>query len=211
MNVARRWSGGFLVVICGSNHLCRKFSENSNHVSSKEINSCEEYNSIYWKMNQKTREMKCEQVTGNGCAFEGRGWTGKCQPLQRPGTRPQSSKSTSNHIYSLLVKKDSEDVVVAIEGLMKETFTSSVADSIEKSHEVAHEVAKAIVLDVFQNTDNIQHLGTLLGRIFADETVLSSTRALTYYYLHIDPTMTSLMWQLNWLRFYYCRGGGKVP
>jgi hypothetical protein len=204
----RRWKSDLFAVCAAATHLWRSSASESS--TDGKDSSCVDYNAIYWKINQKSRERKCEAMAG--CVFEGIGWQGRCQKVSNQSDKRHQPPrpSTSNQIYSLLVKKDSEDVVVAIEGLMKESFTSSVADSIEKSHEVAHEVAKAIVLDVFHDTDNIQHLGTLLGRIFADDSVLSSTRALAYFYLHIDPTMTSLLWQLNWLRFYYCRGGGKV-
>lgn len=125
------------------------------------------------------------------------------------GTKTQQI-TTTNKIKSLIVQRDSGDIVVAIEDLMKESFTSSVADSIEKSYEVAHEVAKTLVLDVLEDSSNIQHVGTILSHIFVDETVLSSTRALTYFYLQTNDSMKNIFWQLHWLRFYYCRGGGKV-
>ena len=127
------------------------------------------------------------------------------------GSQEKGSKiTTTNKIKSLIVQRDSGDIVVAIEDLMKESFTSSVADSIEKSYEVAHEVAKTLVLDVLEDSSNIQNVGTILSHIFVDETVLSSTRALTYFYLQTNDSMKNIFWQLNWLRFYYCRGGGKV-
>lgn len=182
----------------------------NNDSSDDNTSRCQDFNSIYWKMRYNRKE-SCQQA---GCDFEGNKWFGKCKSLNVSHDARMNLKAPNsgpNPIYSLLVTKDSsEDVIIAIEGLMKDKFTSTVADSIEKSHEAAHEVAKALVLDVLRETSNIEHVGTILSHIFADETVLKSTRALAYFYLHTDETMDSISYQLNRLRFYYCRGGGKV-
>jgi hypothetical protein len=177
-----------------------------NSEKSDRENVCNEFNSMYWKMNPKFREKKC--IERRGCSFHT--GDGKCLPNNQTLNQDIEISSASNKIKSLVVKRDSGDIVVAIEGLMKESFTSSLADSIERSHEAAHEVAKALVLDVLHDSSNIQHVGTILSHIFADETVLSSTRALAYFYLHTSESMSNILWQLSWLRFYYCRGGGKV-
>jgi hypothetical protein len=195
-----RWGFG---MICGTS--MTRMSWSSGKKDSKD--NCSEFNTIYWKMNPKLREQSCNET--KGCSYSSE--NGVClQNNQKQITRDIDIISTPNKIKSLVVKRDSGDIVVAIEGLMKESFTSSLADSIEKSHEAAHEVAKALVLDVLHDCSNIQHVGTILSHIFTDETVLSSTRALAYFYLHTNVSIGNILWQLNWLRFYYCRGGGKV-
>jgi hypothetical protein len=181
---------------------------------SKTTDQCHEYNSLYYRISgleSNEREKKCNRQIG--CYFEGIGWNGQCKTLAVKGKNQKLSlsSSTPDRIYSLLVTNEkNSDVVVAIEGIVKESITSSVADSIEQSHEAAHEVAKELVIQVLQNTDNVQNVGIFLERIFSDESVLESTRSLSYFHLHTSSTLRNILYQLNWLRFYYCRGGGKV-
>jgi len=122
-----------------------------------------------------------------------------------PEPTPTPSSSVPFPITGeLKLEEDSQ-----IEILMKQQFTSSVADQIVNSHEAARKVAKDLVIEVLQNEGTVNQLGSLLGMCFEYPTVQAPIRSLAYFYLHTDTTMSNILWQLEWQRHYFFSGEGK--
>lgn len=170
-------------------------------------NTCEDYNSIYRKMRGGDRHAACMAV--KGCKFVGKGWNGSCVPVHTL-TSKRSSNVDSSRAYSLLLSQESNTSAGAIEILMKEKITSSVADTIIESHDAAHEVSKELVIEVLNDKDNVSKMATALSNAFGNEDVLSPIRDFTYYYLHTDDTIRNINWLLHGQMRYFFKGHGKV-
>eukprot|EP00602_Paraphysomonas_sp_CaronLab_P010487 CAMPEP_0185027264 /NCGR_PEP_ID=MMETSP1103-20130426/12087_1 /TAXON_ID=36769 /ORGANISM="Paraphysomonas bandaiensis, Strain Caron Lab Isolate" /LENGTH=272 /DNA_ID=CAMNT_0027561167 /DNA_START=263 /DNA_END=1081 /DNA_ORIENTATION=- len=159
-----------------------------------------------------------------GCHFDPDEWFHRCKPRHMEKVRDESGSNLAKgqvivaeketegekKKYALLLEDDSKSPVVAIEVMMKESITSSVADSIVKSHEAAHQVSKALIIELLQNEENVHTLGIILRNCFSSEPVLGPVRWLSYYYLHTDATLENILWQLEWQRSWFFRGPGKV-
>jgi hypothetical protein len=191
---------------------------------------CDKYNSLFYRLQSKRRISLCSDEVG--CIFEGMGRKAVCKEstaLERPvgslPVKPENHIKSENNEnvtletpekpekYSLVLENEragSDSPVLAIEILMKESFTSSVADSIVNAHEAAHQVSKALVIEVLQNKENVNKLGILMRNCFAYETVRAPVRDLAYFYLHTNDSMENILWQLQWQRGYWFQGGGKV-
>lgn len=169
-------------------------------------NPCEQFNTVYYKMDRNNRANSC--MKEKGCKFIGAGWKGSCVPVHTvTAKRPDDNEMRE---YSLLLSQESNSPAVAIEILMKKQITSSVADSIIESHEAMHEVSKELVIDVLNDQDNVGKLATVLGNVFQDESVLAPIRSFAYYYLHVEPTMINIDWLLHQQMRYFFREHGKT-
>jgi hypothetical protein len=158
----------------------------SDSTSIETPSDCETYNSMLYCLRPSLRLTDCNR--DQRCVFEGKGWTGHCKSRQ--------------------FQYSPEKVQFVL--LMKDSVASSVADSIFNAHDAAHEVAKELVIEVLQNKDNLKNLDILLRKVLIEESVLSPTRDLVYYYLHSDVIMRNILWLLSRQRQFYFRGAGKV-
>jgi hypothetical protein len=169
-------------------------------------NACQEFNTFYWKMRGGDRPAACMQDIG--CKFVGSGRNGTCVPVHTLNSKRASN--ADSRAYSLRVSQDSKSPAGAIEILMKEKITSSVADSIIESHDAAHEVSKELVIEVLNDKDNVSKLATALGNAFGDEAILRPIRDFTYFYLHTDDTLRNINWLLHGQMKYFFKEHGKV-
>lgn len=73
--------------------------------------------------------------------------------------------------------------------ILHESIATSAVMSLRESREIANDFAKILVIDILNNPESTNNLGSLLGSLFQYESVRFPTRDLIYWSLTLDPTL----------------------
>jgi hypothetical protein len=73
--------------------------------------------------------------------------------------------------------------------ILHESITQSAVESLKDSQQVANDFAKILILDILNNKESRNNLGSLLGSLFQYESVRCPTRDLIYWSIFLDPTL----------------------
>lgn len=73
--------------------------------------------------------------------------------------------------------------------ILHQSIATSAVMSLRESREIANDFAKILVIDILNNPESTNYLGSLLGSLFLYESVRLPTRDLIYWSLQLDPTV----------------------
>ena len=93
--------------------------------------------------------------------------------------------------------------------ILHESIATSAVVSLRESREIAHDFAKILVIDILNNPESTNNLGSLLGSLFEYESVRFPTRDLIYWSLTLDPTLEATYALGNEQVAYWCIGEGN--
>ena len=92
--------------------------------------------------------------------------------------------------------------------ILHESIATSAVVSLRESRQIAHDFAKILVIDILNNPESTNNLGSLLDSLFEYESVRFPTRDLIYWSLTLDPTLEATYSLGNIQTAYWLHGDG---